>query len=53
MLKDSLPLGMSPSQPQPRLSTHEYLIEIENLKESQRINKEFIQLLNQLVSCLI
>ncbi len=42
MLKDSLPLEKSPSQPQPSVSTHEYLMAIENLKESQRINNESI-----------
>jgi hypothetical protein len=50
MFKDSLPLETSPSQPQPSVSTHEYLIEIENLKESQRINNESIQFLADSIS---
>ena len=50
MFKDSLPLDTSPSQPQPSVSTHEYLIEIENLKESQRINNESIQFLADSIS---
>ena len=48
--EENLPLETSPSQPQPSVSTHEYLIEIENLKESQRINNESIQFLADSIS---
>ena len=50
MFKDNLPVETSPSQPQPSVSTHEYLIEIEDLRESQRINNESIQFLADSIS---